>query len=75
MPSGRTILLLVILFVVVGAASIYVSYLLAGAAGAGFMTFGVILASLLSIMGVGFNVYYTKHHARQPRTPERSGRR
>lgn len=73
MPSTRTIILLSIVFVIVGAVSIYVSYRLAGGIGAAFMTFGVVLASLLSIMGVGFNVYYSKNHSRRaaPPTPNR----
>lgn len=68
MPSHRALIFASIAFVIVGAGSIFVSYKLAGGVGAAFMTFGVILASLLSIMGVAFNVYYAKKHAR-PHTP------
>ncbi|MBL8745412.1 MAG: hypothetical protein JNK58_03545 [Phycisphaerae bacterium] len=66
MPSTRALILATIAFVIVGAVSVYVSYRLAGGVGAGFMAFGVVVASLLSVMGVGFNMYYSKKHSRPP---------
>ena len=70
MLGQRGFIIAAISFVVVGGVAIFASYKLAGGVGATFMTFGVILASLLSIMGVGFNVWYTKKHAR-PHSPPR----
>jgi hypothetical protein len=70
MPGQRALIIACIAFLIVGGGAIFASYKLAGGIGAAFMSFGVILASLLSIMGVGFNVWYSKKHAR-PHSPPR----
>lgn len=70
MPSPRALIFATLAFILVGFAAVYASYRLAGGVGAAFMAFGLVVASLLSIMGVAFNVYYGKKHAR-PHTPRR----
>ncbi len=56
------VLILFLASVVVCVAAVYVAWRQAGAIGAAFMSFGVVLMVLLSAVAVWFRIYYEKRH-------------